>query len=285
MILGEYFQNGRWYDTPPPRIDSTDVGFRQGVTAVERLRTYHGQPFQTDRHLRRWWDTVEVLGIASLPSKDSFTALVDELIERNRATIDVHGDVGITWLATPGSEQGSPTCILQIQSLDHQRHQRWARSGQPLVITDVTQPPPTSWSRQIKTRCRLHYYLADQQAKRRQPDAAGVLLDGDGSITETSTCNLAILSQGTLCSPPKDRILHGVTQAVVECIAGDLGIGWTLAPITPQQLRNADEVLLMGTDAGVWFAGEVDGRQKTCDHDSVYSRIKAEFDRRVMPAD
>ena len=86
-----------------------------------------------------------------------------------------------------------------------------------------------------------------------------MLLDQDGSITETSIANLAIVQSGTILSPPADRVLGGITQAIVETLAEQQSLPWQKQPISPDQLISADEVLLMGTDGGLWFASSVNG--------------------------
>jgi len=84
-----------------------------------------------------------------------------------------------------------------------------------------------------------------------------VLVDNDGTITETSISNIAIVKAEKILSPPRDRVLSGITQAFVEQMAREIQIDWSTSPITTIDLFEADEVLLMGTDGGLWFASSV----------------------------
>mgnify|MGYP001811925444 CR=1 FL=1 len=81
----------------------------------------------------------------------------------------------------------------------------------------------------------------------------------NSSITETSIANLAMVQNGQIISPPADTILSGITQTVVEALAAELGIDWRQQAINGDELRQADEIVLMGTDGGIWFASSVDG--------------------------
>lgn len=254
------YLDGRWIDHATLSISAEDLGFRQGVVAVERLRTYGGHPFQVPAHLDRWEATLASLRIdRSVASGQEMMELNAELLRRNAAWRAAEGEFGITWFATPGkSAGGRGTLGLHLNRIDPGRVERRRRLGQPLVITDVVQPPPETWSRSIKVRCRLHYYLADQLARQHDSDASGVLLDGDGGITETSIANLAVVLGEEIHSPPADRVLGGITQQVVEPLAASAGIRWRKCSLQPETLRAADEVLLMGTDTGLWFAGRVD---------------------------
>lgn len=253
------FADGCWLPHDKISINVEDTGIRQGVVAVERLRTYHQQLFSIDRHLDRWQRTTETLAIEGLPPRAEIAGLMSELLERNSEWVRSQGDVGITMLATPGIAASNATLLLHLNPLHHEQIEQRQHLGQPLFITPVVQPDSLSWPRGIKTRARIHYYLADRHARSQDPDSVGVLLDQDGSITETSIANLAIVKSGQILSPPTDRVLGGITQTIVETVAERLSLPWQKQPISPDELTSADEVLLMGTDGGVWFANSVDG--------------------------
>ena len=239
-------------------ISVDDAGFRQGVTAVERLRTYGRAIFELKPHLNRWQHSTSQMGIEGLPALAEIDILLQELLSRNQATLDSEGELGVTLFATPGTAQSErATFGMHVNRLNLKSIQQRQESGQPLVITDVQQPSPDCWPRTIKVRSRLHYHLADQVAQQKDSTASGVLIDNDGTITETSISNIAIVKAQKISSPPRDRVLRGITQAYVEQLAQELQIGWATSPITSTDLLDADEVLLMGTDGGLWFANRV----------------------------
>ncbi|MGB7344162.1 MAG: aminotransferase class IV [Pirellulaceae bacterium] len=234
----------------------SDFGIRQGVTAVERLRTYGGSLFAADRHLGRLAATTQELRIDGLPSEKAMIQLIDDLLLRNADFVKQQGDVGVTVIATPGDRvdaSSTSTLAMHLNAIDLDTMRRRQQDGQPIVMTDVQQPPAASWSRQIKVRCRIHYYRADIVAKQMNDTATGVLIDNDGSVTESSIANLAIVESGTIVSPESLQVLGGVTQSVVQDIAAELGIDWRHARLTPHRVLAADEILLMGTDGGLWW--------------------------------
>lgn len=244
------------------QIGVNDVGFRQGVTAVERLRTYSGRAFAVDAHLARWNSTLTQLGITGSPAVSTVRSLIADLLDRNKSLTASERDVGITMFATPG-EPGSdnPTFGLHLNPLNHPVNRRRQEHGQPLILTGVRQPDPACWPRSIKVRSRVHYYRADAIARARHEDAVGILIDNDGTVTETSIANLAMVRSGKIISPPATRVLGGITQSFAELLANDASIPWAKSPITGQQLRQADEVLMMGTDSGIWYACSIDEQQ------------------------
>lgn len=250
---------------------------------MERLRTYHGVVFQLPAHLDRWQRTVTAIGIESLPLPSAIPVLIEELIGRNQAFVDQVGDFGITMFATPGVRgSGQPTFALHLNRIDHRLNDRRRKRGQRLIATSVAAPQPDCWPRSIKVRSRLHYFLADQIAGQRSAAALGLLVDGDGTVTDTSIANVAIVESGKIVSPPRVRILRGVTQQVVEHLARDSDLDWTESEISTDRLAQADEVLLMGTDGGLWFASRVDRRLIGAGKPGkVYIQLLARFDQHV----
>lgn len=278
------FLSGDWIAKSAMRIDVDDIGFRQAVTVVERLRTYSGRVFLLSRHLDRLKSSCDYLDIDGLPVAQAIIDLIDQLLARNQSMLDREGDVGITLFATPGTKSsGKPTFGLHLNRLDKDRNQKRVSTGQPVVITDVRQPDNEAWSRSIKTRCRIHYYRADRIAAGHQADACGVLVDADGTVTESSIANVAIVEHGKIVSPADDQVLYGITQSFVEDLAGEQKLVWTRDRITPKRLRGADEVFLMGTDAGLWFANRVDN--VTIGDGSpgwVYGRLREAFNNATI---
>ncbi|GAA4443657.1 aminotransferase class IV [Novipirellula rosea] len=258
---------GEWIPAHGFNLSIDDVGFRQGVTAVDRMRTYGGRVFMLPQHLDRFDATTKFLGIDSLPDRAAMADLVNELLTRNRDWIAQHHDVGITMFATPGViGSPTPTLALHLNRLNHSRNQQRQTQGQSLVITDVVQPPAASWPRSIKVRSRLHYYRADMLARSAMQDASsnaansdviGVLIDDDGSVTETSISNVAIVEGETIVSPEANQVLGGITQQVVEELAASESLTWKKERLSPARFAGADEILCMGTDGGLWFANSV----------------------------
>ncbi|TWU60833.1 branched-chain amino acid aminotransferase [Rubripirellula tenax] len=256
------FFSGNWIEHDRMVVSIDDIGFRQSVTVVERLRTYNQRPFQFEAHWKRWQSSLDALAIDDTPTREAMTSITDELLHRNRDWVNSNGDVGITWFATPGlmgtsPHERVPTIGIHLNPIDHDRNVAKQTIGQPLVITSVRQQPDDAWPRAIKVRCRLHYFRADQMAQAVDPHAVGVLIDDDGSVTDTSIANLAIVEGGSIVSPEADQVLASVSQAVVEQIAHEFNIAWRKERVRPDRITQADEVLLMGTDCGVWFANRV----------------------------
>lgn len=242
-----------WRSFDQISLPISDLGFRQGVTAVERLRTYGGTVFCAEQHLLRLRETLRLLKIENGPSTGQLERLIKECLKLNAELVQ-QTDVGMTIWVTAGSVKFDPTWAVHLNAIDHEAVAHRQLHGQPIVITNVVQPPMESWPRQAKVRNRLHYYLADLEAKQVDPDATGMLLDLDGSVTESSLANIAIIREGRLIVPPEKKVLKGVTLGLLRQWADVQGIPCMEAPLMPNDLHKAEEILLVGTDTGVWFA-------------------------------
>lgn len=275
-------QQYQWLPLRQVGIGVNDIGFRQSVVAVERLRTYGGRVLGLAQHLTRYRRTLDCLGIALPLDQSEMQQRIGDLVTKNRPWCEQEIDFGITMLATPGEDASTVTEIIHFNPLDHNKIARQRTHGQPVVITSVRQPSEACWPRDIKVRCRLHYHLADHQARQVSPSGIGVLVDEDGSVTETSVANLAMVIGGEILSPPTTQVLPGITQHLIQRLALESGLTWRHQTIPPAQLRGADEVLLMGTDGGIWYANRVD-EQPICQAQpgSIYQQLRHAFDHHV----
>jgi len=93
----------------------------------------------------------------------------------------------------------------------------------------------------------MHYYLADQEARLVDPEAAALLLDLAGNVTETSGANFLIVERGTIVSPTTVNTLPGISRAMVIELAGKLGIPFVERDLQVFNVMNADEAFTAST--------------------------------------
>jgi len=254
--------NGKIVPHEDLRIHTDDLGFLQGVTVSERLRTFDGNIFRWQDHVDRLDASLRVLNLDwPVPIADFETA-VNDLVARHVCQLDPTDDVGISIFVTPGrlSDQ-RPTWGVEVYQLPFAQWADWYPHGQALAETPIRQVPANCWPSALKCRSRMHYYLADQQADRLYSGARAVLLDQDGFVTELSTANIVVYNdKDGLRSPSLEKILPGVSLAVVMEIAADLGIPYSYADLGIEDLAQAREVLLCSTSPCLWAATRLNGQ-------------------------
>lgn len=88
-----------------------------------------------------------------------------------------------------------------------------------------------------------------------------IMLDPQGYIAECTGENLFLVKKGRIFTPSTAPVLEGITRESIAIIANDLGYEVVEAPVSRDQLYNADEVFVCGTAAEVIGLCEIDFRK------------------------
>ena len=239
MIEWSGWSKGEWVKASQLGLSLQDWGHLQGAVIVERLRTVGGRLLDLELHLDRFFDGCVSLGISL--QYEMVENLARECMRHNQPAAE---DFSLVLLATPGSLGGEePTLMVYAQSIAWRRLQDLFSRGEHLVIDGTRNVSSTSWSPQLKTRARLHYYLSDKYARSNVEEgiASGLLLDQQGSINETSSANVIVVSGQELVCPPMEYVLHGISLERTLRLARQMGIAIHHRPISPEEASEDDE--------------------------------------------
>lgn len=272
------FLNGEFVPLSQARLPVWDYGFTMGVTLTEQLRTYRGEVpllrFSLDR-LQRGLRTLEI----ELPeSREQIEDRVRELVRRNRTGVvkDLDWSIGIA--VTPGIhaarapvgegrevvgdavQTSRPTLLIYALPLQYQWAENYS-AGVALQTVSVREIPAASIPRHLKTRSRIHYFLAEQEASRQAPGSFALLQQLDGSIAEGATSSLGLVEGEGLVFPPYEDVLASLSvRFLEEEICPLLKIPVRRAPISLQQIYQAEELLWISTPSAVLPVKSVNGR-------------------------
>jgi branched-subunit amino acid aminotransferase/4-amino-4-deoxychorismate lyase len=158
------------------------------------------------------------------------------------------------------------------------RYRAWIEHGIKLRTPSVRQVPPECVSPHIKQRSRMHYWLAEQEVC--SSGALALLLDLDGYVTETASANFLIVKDGAIVSPPKEKVLEGVSLKVVSDLADRLAIPMTYRDITLADCHVADEALLINTNYCLAHVGQINDRTFP-GTGSIYRRLLEAWNQEV----
>ena len=284
-----YFQ-GRFVPFSQVQIAPFDGGFVQGTTVAEQLRTFGGRLFQLERHLARLSRSLGIVGVDLDVSLGTLGEIARSIARYNHGLLADGDDLGLSIFVTPGvysafahDAKGGPLVCVHTYPVAFKTFARRYDSGQPLVVTKVRQVPSECWPAELKCRSRMHYFLADREARQRDPDARALLLDLDGGVTEASTANVVAYFQGEgLVSPPKEKILPGITVAELESIASQVGVPMTYRDLRPEELAKSDELFLTSTSPCLIPCTKLDGLPiGTGQPGPIFHRLITAWDRHV----
>jgi branched-chain amino acid aminotransferase len=89
------------------------------------------------------------------------------------------------------------------------------------------------------------------------------MLDYRGLVAEATGANIFVIKDGAIKTPDPDCFLNGLTRQTLIKLAAQHDIPLEVCQITPEELKQADEVFLTGTAAEVTAVGKIDDTEYT----------------------
>jgi len=259
--------NGRVSDQEHAVISVFDHGFLYGEGIYETLRTYNGQPFLFDRHMRRLRTSAGMLAL-SVPLSD---AQIDERFRETVSAAGLGGDTqreayirilvtrGIGELTYDPAATPDPSIVVIVKPHVDPPRDVFER-GVKVALVPIVRNHPGSVNPLIKSNNLLNNALAMQEAFRRG-GYEGVMRNFKGELAECTQSNLFIVKDGAALTPPIDAgLLAGITRAFLFEVGSDAGIPVREAVLRDDDLFNADESFLTSTTREVVPIVTVDDR-------------------------
>lgn len=243
-----------------------DTGFQWGHNVYDLLVTVEHEPYDLAAHVGRTLASCRAANIPIEQSADDLADIVREVVDANAGALEATEDFMVFISVSGGwdvyaGEPEAPRLIVSVQPIPYAKFGRDFIEGRRFVTTSTRQLPTETLSPLIKHRSRMHFVLADIEAKRVHPRADPLVLDGDGNVTETAIGNVFCVTDGVVRTPPLERVLPGVTREVTLELARDvLGLETAVEPLQPYDLHTADEVFWTNTSHFVVPVVDVDGR-------------------------
>ena len=252
------YLNGSLVPASQASLRIYDAGIVLGATVTEMTRTFRQQPFKLDEHIARLFRSLKYTRMDIGLSPDDFTSVSRELLAHNARLLGPDEELGLIHFVTAGefpvyagSAAGgarlTPTVCAHTFPLPFELWAKKMQAGAHVVTPSIRHVPPQCYDPKMKYRSRMHYFLADQEARLVDPEAVALLLDLDGNVTETSGANFLIVEQGTIVSPTVRNTLPGISRATVVELAAQLGLAFVERDIQVHSVMNADEALLTST--------------------------------------
>jgi branched-chain amino acid aminotransferase len=268
MIEPLVYLNGQMLPASQAHLAIWDAGLVQGATVTEMTRTFRKRPFRLDDHLDRLFGALALTQMDLGLSKVDLRNVSLELLAHNGRLLDEAAELGLVHFVTAGEYAGyaigrparaAPTVCAHTFALPFQSWGGKMKMGTRLLMPSIRQVPPQCWHPHMKCRSRMHYYLAEKEVHRTDPEASALLLDLAGNVTETSSGNFLMMEKGVLVSPTLENTLAGISRATVIELAGELGIPFVERNISAESARSAEEAFLSSTSYCLMPVVKIDG--------------------------
>lgn len=258
------FLNGEYLPLSEARISPMDRGFLFGDGIYEVIPTYAGQPVGLSGHLTRLANGLSAIEIENPFDNVQWKAIVLELAGKNADFIESK-NIGVYFHVSRGT--------------DAKRHHAYASNISPTVFAfafEIPSPQPEAkgdvkgfkvaleedkrWQRcHIKSTSLLGNVMHYQTGVKAGVDET-ILFNQQGLITEASSCNVFMVKNGIITTPPlNNELLPGITrQIAIEAFKrAQLPVeeDW----FSKEALLEADEVWLTSSSKEVAPVIEVGG--------------------------
>jgi branched-chain amino acid aminotransferase len=243
--------NGRISGERDAAISVFDHGFLYGEGVYETMRTYNGEPFLYDRHMRRLRRSADMI-VLDVPLSDAEMAdriaatAAAAALNGSEAYIRVLVTRGIGELTYDPKATPVPSVVIIVKPHVDPPPDAYAK-GVKVCLSPILRNHPQSVNPMIKSNNLLNNALAMQEALRRGGTEA-IMRNYRGELTECSQSNIFIVKNGAVLTPPVAAgLLPGITREFVMEIARELGIDAHDQTLREDDLFSADESFLTST--------------------------------------
>lgn len=249
-----------YYNGKIGRIDEvqapiTDRGFYFGDGVYDAAMVNNKKIFALDDHLDRFYNSLKLLRIEPPMERAELAKTLNELVSQ----LDSDAPHMLYWQSTraaahrmhafPKGGKASLMAFSEPCGLDRHDH--------PYKLISVEDTRFLHCN--IKTLNLIPNCMAMQQAV--EADCDEVVFHRGDRVTEGAHSGLAILKDGVFCTPPADNlILPSITRKHFLTMCEKLGVPTRIAPFTVDELKNADEVMILSTGSHCIGACELDGQ-------------------------
>lgn len=261
------FLNGRFVPLADANVNILTHALNYGTGVFEGIRGYWDDTqkdlflIRATEHYERWAKNCGILRIGLPMSPKELAGLTADLCRRNQFQTNVY----VRPLAYKSSarigvaaDNQDGIAIVVVPFGDYFDSRKGLKAG---VV---------SWRRiedtAIPGRAKIcgayvNSVLASDEARRAGHDEA-IFLTGEGHVAEGSTCNLFMVRNGVLYTPPAtDNILEGITRAsVMEMARAELKMQVVERSIARSELYVCEELFFTGTAVEVAPVVSVDYR-------------------------
>jgi para-aminobenzoate synthetase component 1 len=229
--------NGRLLPAAQAAVPISDQGLLYGHGFFETIRADRGRAPLLADHAARFAATWRAL-MPSEPPDITWETVIAQVLDAN-GLADRCAAVKI--LATRGSRAAAPWDHTLLVTARPYTHRLADKPRQGLLLGTYPHARQTPLA-QHKTLNYLYYLRAGQWSQANGFDEA-LILNPDGTVSETNTANLLLVQGREVVRPASAAVLPGVMAAAACRQLEKWGYAIVQRPVRPEELLAADQVL------------------------------------------
>lgn len=248
------------------RFGAGEKGVRYGYGFFETIRADRGHPDYLEEHMARFSRTWKTL-FSSPPPDMTWREIVRQVISAN----GLQERLALVRISAACIDDETTPVSANITVTAEPATHRLSAAGKDALDVAVYPHPRQTPLADHKTLNYLYYYLAGKWAKQNGSDEA-VILNPDGSVSETNTANIICIRGDCAVIPASPHVLAGIMADKVTAFLRDAGWRVAEARISEGDLTGFDAVFLTNSLLGAAGVRSVDGRPVPVDK-SLCNRI------------
>lgn len=251
---GRAWVNGKMVESNKADVPLSSLGFQYGAGLFETIKVINGIPLRLDAHVSRLNRSWKTLFDSPVPDI-TWDRVIAMLIRENglaSQTTAVKLMVARNDMSRPESHFLAATARAYTHRLDLLQ-----KRGLDICTYPGSRHTPMA---DHKTMNYLFYYQAGQYARGKGFDEA-MVLNPDGTVSETNTANIMAVADKTIFIPASDHVLDGVTQtAVLNDLAG-MGFEIIRKPMLKEEIYHFPNIILTNALMGAVKVLTIDGKK------------------------
>lgn len=256
--MTEVYLDGQFIPQDAAKVSVMDRGFLFGDAVYEVIPAYAGKPFHLEQHLQRLNHSLQGIRMASPLEPQEWSRILERLLQQapeedQSVYIQITRGVG-TKRSHAIPVDLSPTVFAMASPLARPPKAHIEQGISAVTVED------NRWTHcDIKATALLANILLKEQATDQGANEA--ILVRDGNVTEGAACNLFIVKDGVIITPPNSLyLLSGITRDVVLELAKHAELPTKEENISLQQLQQADEIWVTSSAREVLAVTQLNGQ-------------------------
>ncbi|MFN0168480.1 MAG: aminotransferase class IV [Bryobacteraceae bacterium] len=236
------------------KISVFDSAVLIGDSIQEVCRTFKRKLFRWPDHRNRMLRSIKAARLDFPMPAEELDRVTEDFLQRNLPTLAEREEAGVGHLVSRGRlglvlPPTTSTFVMYFYPMSTflWKTAKYYRTGRHVVTPLTRHMHPLTMDPKIKYRSRLHFSLADQEARLVDPEAIPLMLDHEGNLAEGTGWNFFLVRDGAVLTPTPRNILAGISRLTTIELARSLGLEMKECDLTPYDAATADELFYTAT--------------------------------------
>lgn len=251
------FTQGTFIHRDRLKFPFEERGLQFGDGVYEVIRIYRGNYYLLTEHIDRLYRSINEVKIQFPYTKENFTEMLMNLIEKNN--MDKDGKLYLQ--VTRGSATRNHHFPQNVEPNVYAYIEPAERLTETMIngVHAITRPDIRWKNCHIKSLNLLPNLMAKQEAK--ELGCYEAIFHEDGVVTECSSSNVYLIKDGKIYThPTTNNILKGCVRTAIERFTTDLKIPFVEQAFTIDDIESADEVFLSSSTSEITPIVKVDDK-------------------------